>query len=119
MVEVEVRRLDREATKWDEEFKVPRTGRLYGLPEKVRALVRWEERAVPTATGADIIRAGSFAVSADEPDPGFKPGDKVVSIGGHELVPPVYITGSRPSGRIGGRYRFIRYLFESRPQGVT
>lgn len=119
MVEVEVRRINREATVWDEEFTVPRSPVVYGAPEKVMALVKWDERIVPTLTGAEVLRTGYFSVSAGERDPEFQVGDMVVSIGGRQLTPPAYVTAVRPSARIGGRYRFIRYLFETRPQGVT
>lgn len=118
-VPVVVRRLERSATDWDPDFKVPRGKVKYGLPETVRALVRWNAvEYAPTETGMVVNRSGSFSVPTKEKDPGFKLGDKVESIGGVRLDPPVFITGVRPSGLIGGRYRFLRYTFESRPEGV-
>lgn len=119
MVPVVVRRLDSAKTDWDPDFKVPRGKIAYGLPEMIKALVRWDQiREVPSVTGLVPVRSGSFAVLVDR-DPGFKPGDKVESIGGVEINPPVYVTGVRPTARIGGRYRLIRYTFESRPEGVS
>lgn len=118
-VPVVVRRLDRAATEWDPDFKVPSGSLRYGLPEKVKALVRWDTvQHMPAETGMMVVRSGSFAVPVEARTPLFKPGDMVTEIGGIPLNPPVYITGVRPSALVGGRYRFVRYTFESRPEGV-
>lgn len=118
MVPVVVRRLSADKVDWDLDFKVPRGSLVYGLPEMVKALVRWDViRDAPSVTGTVVVRSGSFAVPIGE-DPGFKPGDKIEAIGGVKIDPPVYVTGVRPTARVGGRYRLIRYTFESRPEGV-
>lgn len=119
LVPVTVRRLDRSATQWDPDFKVPAGHLVYGLPETVLAIVRWDqERVSASPTGQVVTRSGSFAVPADSPDPEFRPGDKVEAIGGRVLEPPAYIVAVRPSGLIGGRHRFIRYEFEARNEAV-
>lgn len=118
MTEVVIRRLNRETTGFDPDFKVPTGALVYGLQESVRALVRWEaDELVETATGDSWIRKGSFSVPAEN-EPGYKSGDKVERIGGQEITPPVYIMGSRPTARVRGRHQFVRYDFASRRQGI-